>query len=131
MPIALQRAERADSCRARSVTERMVDIETGERTGSRPSAAEGGGAPAPALRPADPRSSSSAQLLSPQAGRGEDLSPTRNEGRSRPWNPPMHRIDRDSAVALIEPLTELVAQAGAAILAVNRGSMTVDGKAYG
>jgi 3'(2'), 5'-bisphosphate nucleotidase len=43
----------------------------------------------------------------------------------------MHRIDRDSAVALIEPLTELVAQAGAAILAVNRGSMAVDGKADG
>src|SRR3954468_14736572 len=70
MPIALQRAERADSCRARSLTERMVDIETGERAGSRPSAAEGGGAPAPALRPADPRSSQSAQLLSPQE-RGE------------------------------------------------------------
>jgi 3'(2'), 5'-bisphosphate nucleotidase len=43
----------------------------------------------------------------------------------------MHRIDRDSAAALIEPLTELVARAGAAILAVNRGSMAVDGKADG
>src|ERR1700730_3051748 len=43
----------------------------------------------------------------------------------------MHRIDRDSAAALIEPLTELVARAGRAILAVNRGTMTVDGKADG
>jgi 3'(2'), 5'-bisphosphate nucleotidase len=43
----------------------------------------------------------------------------------------MHRIDRDGAAALIEPLTELVAQAGAAILAVNRGTMAVDGKADG
>jgi 3'(2'), 5'-bisphosphate nucleotidase len=43
----------------------------------------------------------------------------------------MHRIDRDSAAELIEPLTELVARAGAAILAVNRGSMAVDGKADG
>jgi 3'(2'), 5'-bisphosphate nucleotidase len=43
----------------------------------------------------------------------------------------MHRIDRDGAAALIEPLTELVAQAGAAILAVHRGSMAVDGKADG
>jgi 3'(2'), 5'-bisphosphate nucleotidase len=43
----------------------------------------------------------------------------------------MHRIDRDDAAALIEPLTELVARAGRAILAVNRGSMAVDGKADG
>jgi 3'(2'), 5'-bisphosphate nucleotidase len=43
----------------------------------------------------------------------------------------MHRIDRDGAAALIEPLTELVARAGAAILAVNRGTMAVDGKADG
>jgi 3'(2'), 5'-bisphosphate nucleotidase len=43
----------------------------------------------------------------------------------------MNRIDRDTAVALIGPLTELVARAGAAILAVNRGTMTVDGKADG
>jgi 3'(2'), 5'-bisphosphate nucleotidase len=43
----------------------------------------------------------------------------------------MHRIDRDSAAELIEPLTELVAQAGAAILAVNRGAMAVEGKADG
>jgi 3'(2'), 5'-bisphosphate nucleotidase len=40
-------------------------------------------------------------------------------------------IDRDAAAALLEPLTELVAKAGAAILAVNRGAMTVDGKADG
>jgi 3'(2'), 5'-bisphosphate nucleotidase len=43
----------------------------------------------------------------------------------------MHRIDHDTAAALIEPLTELVAQAGAAILAVNRRTMTTDGKADG
>jgi 3'(2'), 5'-bisphosphate nucleotidase len=41
------------------------------------------------------------------------------------------RIDRDGAAALIEPLTELVARAGAAILAVNRGTMAVEGKADG
>src|ERR1700709_2445845 len=45
--------------------------------------------------------------------------------------PPTHRIDRDGAAALIEPLTELVVRAGAAILAVNRGTMAVDGKADG
>jgi 3'(2'), 5'-bisphosphate nucleotidase len=43
----------------------------------------------------------------------------------------MHRIDRDGAAALIEPLTELVARAGAAILAVNRGTMAVEGKTDG
>jgi 3'(2'), 5'-bisphosphate nucleotidase len=43
----------------------------------------------------------------------------------------MHRIDRDSAAALIEPLTELVARAGAAILSVNRRTMTTGGKADG
>jgi 3'(2'), 5'-bisphosphate nucleotidase len=43
----------------------------------------------------------------------------------------MHNIDRDAAAALIEPLTEIVARAGAAILSVNRGSMAVDGKADG
>jgi 3'(2'), 5'-bisphosphate nucleotidase len=43
----------------------------------------------------------------------------------------MHRIDRDAAAALIEPLTELVARAGAAILAVNRHTMTSGGKADG
>jgi 3'(2'), 5'-bisphosphate nucleotidase len=40
-------------------------------------------------------------------------------------------IDRDAAAALIEPLTDLVVRAGAAILAVNRGAMQVDGKADG
>jgi 3'(2'), 5'-bisphosphate nucleotidase len=40
-------------------------------------------------------------------------------------------IDRDTATALIEPLTDLVARAGAAILAVNRGTMTSGGKADG
>jgi 3'(2'), 5'-bisphosphate nucleotidase len=43
----------------------------------------------------------------------------------------MNRIDPDTAGALIEPLTELVARAGAAILAVNRSTMSVDGKADG
>jgi 3'(2'), 5'-bisphosphate nucleotidase len=40
-------------------------------------------------------------------------------------------IDRASAAALMTPLTQLVARAGAAILAVNRGTMAVDGKADG
>jgi 3'(2'), 5'-bisphosphate nucleotidase len=40
-------------------------------------------------------------------------------------------IGRDAALALIEPLTDLVIRAGAAILAVNRGAMRVDGKADG
>jgi 3'(2'), 5'-bisphosphate nucleotidase len=40
-------------------------------------------------------------------------------------------IDRDTAAALIEPLTDLVARAGAAILAVNRRTMTSGGKADG
>src|SRR5260370_1734378 len=41
----------------------MQDQRAGERMGSRPSAAGGGGAPAPALRPADHRSTSKTQLL--------------------------------------------------------------------
>jgi 3'(2'), 5'-bisphosphate nucleotidase len=40
-------------------------------------------------------------------------------------------IDRDAAAALIEPLTDLVVRAGAAILAVDRRAMRVDGKADG
>src|ERR1700722_9626422 len=40
-------------------------------------------------------------------------------------------IDRDAAAALLEPLTDLVIAAGAAILAVNRGAMRIDGKADG
>jgi 3'(2'), 5'-bisphosphate nucleotidase len=40
-------------------------------------------------------------------------------------------IGRDAAAALVEPLTDLVARAGAAILAVNRGSMIRSGKADG
>jgi 3'(2'), 5'-bisphosphate nucleotidase len=43
----------------------------------------------------------------------------------------MHRIDRDTAAALIEPLTELVVRAGAAILAIDRRTMTSGGKADG
>jgi 3'(2'), 5'-bisphosphate nucleotidase len=49
-----------------------------------------------------------------------------NEARS-----PVPLIDRDAAAALIAPLTDLVARAGAAILAVNRGAMRIDGKADG
>jgi 3'(2'), 5'-bisphosphate nucleotidase len=37
-------------------------------------------------------------------------------------------IDCDAAAALIGPLTELVIRAGAAIMAVNRGTMRIDGK---
>ena len=40
-------------------------------------------------------------------------------------------LDRDAAAALIEPLTEIVIRAGAAILAVNRSAMRVDGKIDG
>jgi 3'(2'), 5'-bisphosphate nucleotidase len=40
-------------------------------------------------------------------------------------------LDIDSAAALLEPLTHLAAQAGAAILAVNRSAMTVDDKSDG
>src|ERR1700724_1330334 len=40
-------------------------------------------------------------------------------------------IDRDRAAALMEPLTDLVIRAGAAILAVNRRAMKIDGKSDG
>src|ERR1700694_1892984 len=40
-------------------------------------------------------------------------------------------ITGDAAAALMAPLTELVIRAGAAILAVNRAAMKVDGKADG
>src|SRR5437762_6050717 len=42
-----------------------------------------------------------------------------------------HLIDREAAASLIEPLTDLVIRAGAAILAVNRAAMKVDGKTDG
>ncbi|MDO8981642.1 MAG: 3'(2'),5'-bisphosphate nucleotidase CysQ [Afipia sp.] len=40
-------------------------------------------------------------------------------------------IDRDAAARLMEPLTDLVARAGAAILAVDRSGMRVEGKSDG
>jgi 3'(2'), 5'-bisphosphate nucleotidase len=40
-------------------------------------------------------------------------------------------IEAGAAATLMEPLTELVARAGAAILAVNRAAMKIDGKADG
>ena len=40
-------------------------------------------------------------------------------------------IDRETAAALMEPLTDLVVRAGAAILGVNRAAMKIDGKADG
>src|SRR3984893_15759848 len=40
-------------------------------------------------------------------------------------------ITRDAAAALMEPWTELVIQAGTAILAISRGAMRVDGKLDG
>ncbi len=46
-----------------------------------------------------------------------------------PWSGPT--IDRDTAAALMEPLTALVVQAGAAILGVNRLAMKIDGKTDG
>ena len=49
-----------------------------------------------------------------------------NEARS---SGPM--LDRDAAAALIDPLTALVIRAGAAILAVNRVAMKIEGKVDG
>src|SRR3954447_11187189 len=40
-------------------------------------------------------------------------------------------IDRDAAVALIEPLTDLVVRAGLAILAIDRNAMKIEGKPDG
>src|SRR6201992_1212863 len=40
-------------------------------------------------------------------------------------------IDRDRAAALMAPLTDLVARGGAALLAVDRAAMKVDGKSDG
>jgi 3'(2'), 5'-bisphosphate nucleotidase len=40
-------------------------------------------------------------------------------------------IDLDAAAALIEPLTDLVLAAGAAVMAVTRAAMTIDGKLDG
>ena len=40
-------------------------------------------------------------------------------------------LDHDALAAIMEPLTDIVAQAGAAVLAVNRHSMAVDGKSDG
>ena len=55
-----------------------------------------------------------------------------------PENPPMNEarssgpmIDREAAAALMGPLTDLVIRAGAAILAVNRSAMKIDGKLDG
>ncbi len=44
---------------------------------------------------------------------------------------PGPQINRDAAAALMEPLTELVVRAGAAILAVNRAAMRIEGKVDG
>jgi hypothetical protein len=53
------RLDLTSASRSRSVPDRaLAKPQTGERTGSRPSAAEGGGAQVPALRPADHRSTS-------------------------------------------------------------------------
>ncbi|MEW6768164.1 MAG: 3'(2'),5'-bisphosphate nucleotidase CysQ [Pseudomonadota bacterium] len=40
-------------------------------------------------------------------------------------------VDGDAAMALLEPLTDIVAQAGAAILSIARPSMRIEGKADG
>src|ERR1035438_9316806 len=44
---------------------------------------------------------------------------------------PAPAIDGEAAAALMEPLTDLVIRAGAAILAVNRAAMRIDGKLDG
>src|ERR1700730_3901318 len=49
-----------------------------------------------------------------------------NEARS-----PAPAIDRATAARLMEPLTDLVVRAGAAILAVDRQAMKIDGKTDG
>src|SRR4051794_37287034 len=49
-----------------------------------------------------------------------------NEARS-----PAPMIEGEAAAALMEPLTELVIRAGAAILAINRAAMRIDGKLDG
>ena len=54
------------------------------------------------------------------------MKPPMNEAHS-----PAPGIDGDAAFALMQPLTDLVIRAGAAILAVNRGTMRVDGKLDG
>src|SRR6202050_4801155 len=54
------------------------------------------------------------------------MKPPMNEAAS-----PAPAIDGDAAFALMQPLTDLVIRAGAAILAVNRGAMRVDGKLDG
>lgn len=54
------------------------------------------------------------------------MTPPMNEARS---SGPV--IDRDAAAALMEPLTDLVVQAGTAILAVNRAAMRIEGKVDG
>lgn len=46
-------------------------------------------------------------------------------------DPARPAIDPVAIAALIEPLTDLVASAGAAVLAIDRGRMTVDGKPDG
>jgi 3'(2'), 5'-bisphosphate nucleotidase len=54
------------------------------------------------------------------------MMPPMNEERS---SGPL--IDGEAAAALMQPLTELVVRAGAAILAVNRSAMKIDGKLDG
>ena len=54
------------------------------------------------------------------------MKPPMNEAAS-----PTPAIDGDAAFALMQPLTDLVIRAGAAILAVNREAMRVDGKLDG
>src|SRR5262249_28812483 len=76
------RAELIACSRDRSPTERLLSHQTGERTGSRPSAAEGGGAPAPALSPADRRSTSSTVALVTKVGSIVQWSRERDCG---PW----------------------------------------------
>ena len=44
---------------------------------------------------------------------------------------PVPVVDRDTAAALMEPLTGLVVRAGAAILAINRASMKINDKVDG
>ena len=51
------------------------------------------------------------------------------QNKLTPDAPPL--LNDDAIAALMEPLTDIVAQAGVAVLAVNRHRMTVDGKSDG
>src|SRR5579864_1615711 len=98
----------------------MPNRKTGERTGSRPSAAEGGGASAPALRPSDHRATSPQLLmlsrvmnnakLGRKASRGYGLMSIQPSlrGASATWQSRVVCVALDCRVALLLAMTEYV-----------------------